>query len=79
MTRPEIPVDDYSLRPEDLQVRMVVFGGLEDIQLRKRGLKPGVVDSWTQALLGGKIPEGFSSLQEFEEHVLTIIKKSKKR
>lgn len=78
MTGPEIPVDD-SLKPTNNLLQNIIFGDLEDRDIRNLGLKPSQVNQWSVAILNGRVPEGFSSMDEFKEHVLGIIERAKRK
>lgn len=43
-----------------------------------RGLTADTVKNWTVLIARGEIPEGFSSLDDFEAYVLTIIETKSK-
>lgn len=64
---------DDPLKPENKIVEDILFGDLDDATLRKYGLNPKQVDDWSVSLFRGSIPEGFSSLEEFEEYILTAV------
>lgn len=58
--------------PENPEVVKILYGELDDNSLRKRGFNPGQVTSWGISLFKGEVPKGFSTIEEFEEHVLSV-------
>jgi len=66
---------DPPLQPNNPDVERILFGGLDDNTLRKRGFDPREVNNWGISLFRGKIPKGFETLEDFEKHVQSIIKK----
>jgi len=66
------PTHNPPLKSENEIINNIIFGDLDDASLRKYGLNPREVDGWSVDLLKGNIPGGFSTLEEFEEHILSV-------
>jgi len=64
---------DYPLKPQDPRVEHLLFGGINDLSLRRRGFNPRQVSNWSVSLFRGSVPEGFTDLEEFENHILSIL------
>jgi len=78
MKGPESSNYDYPLKPQNPLLQRIMFG-IEETSIRHYGLKPSQVDKWSTALIKGRLPKGFSSMEEFEQHVLAIIEGAKKK
>lgn len=74
MKEPEPRPQDYPIAPQNPEVEKILFGGSNDVTLRQKGFKPREVSNWGISLIRGSIPEGFASLEEFENHILSTLK-----
>lgn len=63
---------------ENNDVTDFLFGDYDYKQLSRKGFKEKEVDSWTIDLFRGKLPNGFDTIEEFEEHVLGRLNGKKK-
>lgn len=70
--------DNHPIQPNSPDVENVLFSGLDDSTLRKMGFDPREITNWGISLFRGETPKGFETLEEFEQHVQSIIANKKK-
>lgn len=64
--------EGHPIIPESPEVVNILYGELDDTELRKMGFNPKQVTNWGISLFKGEVPKSFSTLEEFEEHVLSV-------
>lgn len=79
MKEDEPLAEEHPIVPKNPEVVNILYGELDDNSLRKRGFNPKQVTNWGISLFKGEVPKSFSTLEEFEEHVLSISPRKKKK
>lgn len=72
MKEDEPLAEEHPIVPKNPEVVKILYGELDDNSLRKRGFNPREVSNWGLSLFKGEVPKGFSTLEEFEEHLLSV-------
>ena len=74
MKEPEPHFQDYPIKPQNPEVEKILFGGSNENTLRQKGFNPREISNWGISLFRGNVPKGFANLEEFESHILLILK-----